>query len=147
MADTLQHQAAAYPLPVYSFKVTVGGETLSFSEVTGLVAERETVTYRHGLSYAEGEALSVPQLTKYVPVTMKRGVVRGRADLYRWYGSAEPRPVDVALGDATGTPVVIWRLTRAVPIKLAIADFNASANEVSVETLEVMAAGISVEYA
>ena len=36
-----------YPIPRYHFQVDWGGSKLSFTEVTGLVMEREKIEYRH----------------------------------------------------------------------------------------------------
>ena len=54
MAESKSDQA--YPLAAYNYRVTVAGTTMSFSEVSGLAVEYEKVTYRHGLSFREGES-------------------------------------------------------------------------------------------
>ena len=73
MADSTEIQRASYPLPVYSFRVTVDGVSMSFSEVSGIKVEYGSVTYRHGLSYAEGEQVTRFHIDSYTPVTLKRG--------------------------------------------------------------------------
>jgi len=55
MADSKAFQQAQYPLVAYNYRVTLDGQTASFSEVTGLAVSYETTTYRHGLSFVEGE--------------------------------------------------------------------------------------------
>ena len=57
MAETKIDQKARYPLPVYNFRVTIDGTSMSFSEVSGINLEYDTVTYRHGLSFWEGEGI------------------------------------------------------------------------------------------
>ena len=59
-----------YPLPVYNFRVTIGEDLVSFSEVSGLVMEYETITYQHGLSFMEGEGIRRFVYKKFIPVTM-----------------------------------------------------------------------------
>ena len=49
--------SAPLPVPAYSFRVTVGGQSAGFSEVSVLTIERDTVSYSHGLSHWEGERL------------------------------------------------------------------------------------------
>ena len=39
--------AQDYPLPRFHFRVEWGGAKISFTEVTGLVMEREKIEYRH----------------------------------------------------------------------------------------------------
>ena len=48
MAQDKQDIKATYPLPSYNYRVTVGSDVLSFSEVSGLSVEHEPVTYKHG---------------------------------------------------------------------------------------------------
>ena len=138
--------ATAPPLPSYSFLATVGGESAGFSEVSGLAIERDTVSYSHGLSHWEGEALITYPSTKHRQLSLKRGVVAGDGSFFQWLvgSDAEPRPMDVSLVGADGAPKVIWRIKEAIPIRLTGPSLNASSNEVALDTLDVMAAGISV---
>jgi phage tail-like protein len=134
------------PLPVYSFRVTVGGESAGFSEVSGLTIERDTVTYSHGLSHWEGEKLITYPSGKHRQISLKRGVVAGDGSLYDWLvgADAESRPMDVSLIDAEGAPQVTWRIKTAIPIRMAAPTFGAASNEVAISTLDVMVAGVSV---
>ena len=67
MAETKDFLKANYPLPAYNFRVTVDGRSMSFSEVSGINIEYETLTYRHGLSFLEGETIQKFFYEKYVP--------------------------------------------------------------------------------
>ena len=58
MSESAASQRAKYPLAAYNFRVTVGGSAMSFTEVSGLVREYQTLTYKQGLSYWEGEAIT-----------------------------------------------------------------------------------------
>lgn len=137
----------APPLPAYSFRATVGGQSAGFAEVTGLAVERETVTYSHGLSHWEGEALLTFPSRRHRQISLKRGVVPGDGSFYDWLvkAEAEARPMDVSLCDATGTPRIIWRINQAVPIRLTAPGFDARSNEVAIDTLDVMVSGVTVE--
>lgn len=147
MAQSPDSQRATYPLPAYNFRVDVGGVTMSFSEVSGIDVEYETVTYRHGLSFSEGETVKKFYYEKYVPITLKRGTVIGANDLYEWLKTKELRHMAVSLCDESGAAVVTWIIRKAVPVKLSAPTLNAASNEVAIEALEVQAAGISVEHA
>lgn len=142
MADT-----SGYPLPAYSFLVTVGGATLSFAEVSGIEIKRETTTYRHGLSYTEGEDIVSFDFDAFIPITFKRGIARGRSELYAWVDARDLRPVDVSLVDETGAVVVTWHIAKAVATKLSAPTLDARSNEVAIESLEIMGRAIALEHA
>lgn len=148
MADKKDFQNANYPLPAYNFRVTVGEETVSFLEVSGVNLECETVTYRDGLSFWEGESIKSFHYNKYVPITLKKGTVKGRNFFYEWINekSTSARSMEVNLCDEKGEPVVTWKIATAVPVKLLAPDFDANTNDVSIESLELMVAGISIVH-
>lgn len=144
MAVSTATQRSRYPVMAYNFRVTVGSSTASFAEVSGLKREFETVTYRHGLSFREGEDITKYYLAKYEPITLRRGVFRGAASLYDWVDAKEDRAITIALCDELGYPVVEWKIERAVVKKIDAPSFDAKAGEVAVDSIEVMAAGISI---
>ncbi len=139
--------ASAPPLPVYSFRVTIGGQSAGFTEVTGLSIEVDTVTYVHGLSHWEGETLITYPSKKHRQVSLKRGVVAGDGGFFDWLvgADAEARPMDVSLIDATGAAKVTWRVQAAIPTRLTGPSFSAASNEVAIDSLDVQVAGVSVE--
>ena len=157
MAETTGYQKSNYPLPVYNFRVTLEGIAMSFSEVSGITLEYQTVTYRHGFSAQEGERIEKYYYEKYVPVTLKKGTVHTplkkggeqRIDsIYKWVKDNSRRPgvMEVSLCDEQGVPVVSWRIGKAVAVKLQAPTFDAGSNEVAIESLEIMAANISIEH-
>lgn len=146
MAETAVAQRTRYPLAAYNFRVTVAGVAMSFSEVTGLAIEYETVTYRHGLSFLEGEGITKFRYDKYVPVTLKKGVVRGLTPLRDWLTASAAKAVDVSLCDEQGTPVVTWHIGKALAVKLEAPAFVASGNDAAIETLELRATRITLEH-
>jgi phage tail-like protein len=146
MAETPAFQKKHYPLPAYNFRVTVNGVTESFAEVSGIVLECETVTYRHGLSFWEGETLTRYAYPKYIPVSLKKGTVAGSGFFYDWIKARSAvRPMEISLCDGNGQPMVVWRIARAVPVKLEVPTFDAGASQVAIEKLDLMVSGISVE--
>jgi len=146
MAHSIAAQAAAYPLAAYNFRVTVGSVAMGFAEVTGLTRQYETLTYRHGLSFWEGEDITKFRHDKYVQITLKKGVVAGATALYEWLDSVDRKPLSVSLCDERGEAVVTWQIKKALIVKLDAPALQASSNESAIETLTLMATGISVEH-
>ena len=145
MAHSLSVQATSYPLAAYNFRVTVGSVAMGFTEVTGLTRQFETLTYRHGLSFAEGEQIVRWRIDQYGDMSLRRGVVKGMPELRAWLESGELRPITVSLCDADGLPVVSWRVQKALPVKLDAPALQADANGAAIETLALKVAGIEVE--
>ena len=145
MALSAAEQAGRYPLVAYNFRVTVADVAMSFTEVGGLAREFETLTYRHGLSFVEGEAITRFRIDKYGPLTLKRGMVKGLVPLQQWLESGESRPISVSLCDEGGLPVITWRIQKAVPTKLEAPALQAAGNDAAIETLTLMVAGITIE--
>ena len=145
MSETAAEQRARYPLAAYNFRVTVGDAAMSFTEVSGLVREHQTLTYKHGLSYWEGESIVKFRYDKYVQVTLKKGVVAGATKLYEWLDSLDKKNLNVSLCDETGKAVVTWKIKKALVVKLEAPSLQASGNEPAIETLTLMASGITVE--
>lgn len=160
-----------YPIPVYNFQVSLFNSgilgipglklgqgdpiSLGFTEVNGLNMEREHVVYKHGFSFLTGYDIIKAQ-PKTVTVTLKRGIVKDQDQLAKWYAPGfnlldslfgnQKKDIMIVLCDEEGVPLVSWKLRAAIPIKLEAPGFNASSNEVAIETLEVVGASLTVEY-
>ncbi len=145
MADSQEYQSAAYPLMAYNFRVTIDGQSMSFAEVAGLQREHQTLAYRHGLSHWEGARVVKFRNDKFVTVTMKRGTVPSGAFLYTWLESRALSSLSVSLCDRRGLPLVTWHIAKAIPVKLMGPELDAMSGAVAVDSLEVDAAGISIE--
>ena len=70
MSESIAAQRTTYPLAAYNFRVTIGDIAMGFTEVSGLARGYETITYKHGLSYWEGESITKFRYDKYVPITL-----------------------------------------------------------------------------
>jgi phage tail-like protein len=134
-----------YPLTAYNFRVSVGGTAMGFCEVSGLAVEYGALTYKHGLSFHEGELIQLYRQEKFVAVTMHKGIVRGATGFYDWFKSMDVRNMDVSLCDEDGMPAVTWHIGKALPMKISAPTLNADKDEVAIDTFELMAAGISIE--
>jgi phage tail-like protein len=157
MAQDKKQIQASYPLPVYNYRVTVlNGSAplvLSFAEVSGLSIAYEPVTYQHGLSFITGVQI-IPGMRQPTRLTMKRGVVKSQAQLYSWLYNVAHNPlfsnakrdILIDLCDEAGRPVIRWTVQGALPTKLDAPTFDANSNEVAIETLELAAHGLQVDY-
>ena len=147
MATSPATQAAQYPLAAYNFRVSVDGVTMGFAEVSGLAREYQTLTYRHGLSAWEGEAITKFRIDKFRPMTLKKGVIHS-ADhqaLLVWLAETTSRNMVVSLCDEQGVAVVNWKIGKALLTKIEAPALNASGNDAAIDTLGLMVAGVTVE--
>jgi phage tail-like protein len=157
MAQSKAEIKAGYPLPVYNYRVTILDDTaalaISFSEVSGLSMEYEPVTYKHGFSFVMGSIL-IPGMRQPTRLTLRKGIVKGNDFLYDWISKSHNEPgyektrrdVLIDLCDETGQAVVRWTVKSAFPIKLDAPGFDAESNEVAIESIELIAHDLTVDY-
>jgi len=138
----------SYPLALYNFRVVVDTQSMSFSEVSGIVVEYEHVVYRHGLSFLEGEEIATFRFDSFVPLTLRRGTIADSDALYlqRWLKKRSMRRMEIFLCNHAGESVMAWQIAKAIAVKLSAPTFDAKANEVAIDTLEVQARGISLVH-
>ncbi len=135
-----------YPLPVYSYRIIVNGnETMSFSEVSGLEIDHDHVLYRHGFSWITGDHLIRGQ-RKPIKVTLKRGLVKKRNDLYNWIKSGDKKDIRIELCDEAGLAAVSWDISRALPFKMDAPSFSASTNDIAIESLDLVAHDLRITH-
>ena len=157
MALTKEQIKTDYPLPIYNYRVDVNGESISFSEVSGLELSFETITYKE--SYVDSgrvgpNIMYMPGQIQPVNISLKKGFVQGKSIpvFYNWINDIELNRVDkrdivVHLLDETGSTVVSWKVIDAFPTKLSAPGFDASSNEVAIESMELMAFRVTMEEA
>ena len=153
MAMTKDQIKTAYPLPVYNFRVEIDGQTVGFSEVTGLSIAYETITYVESPTAGPGpRMMHMPGKPTPTKLTLKKGLVSGVsvAALYTWVNSiqlnrVQKKDIVIRLCDETGNAVVSWKVQNAFPTKLDAPAFTASSNDVAIETIELMADGIAMQ--
>lgn len=138
MALTKEEITTNYPLPAYNYQVSVDGNSMSFSEISGLSIEYEEITYRHGFSWIMGDNL-IRGRRNPVKLTLKRGVVKDRDQLYEWLDDGGKKDIKIDLCDEKGTPLISWKISRALPLKMEAPSFSSSTNEVALESLELIA--------
>lgn len=146
MALPANVQRTSYPLALYNFRVKVAETSMSFTEVSGIAVEHQQITYRHGLSFAEGEAIETFSFDKFATITCKRGVILGQDPLFLhdWLKKRDLRSMEVSLYDERGQPVLAWKIAAAVPVSLKAPTFSAGTNDAVIDTVELRARGVSV---
>lgn len=138
-----------YPLPRYHFEVDWGGSKLSFTEVTGLVMEREKIEYRHSAS-KDFNKIAMPGLVKNNNLTLKRGKFEGDSEFNTWLDAVanerveERRDVTIRLLNEKHLPVAAWTAARCFAVKLTAPDLKSDANEVAIESIEVAHEGLKL---
>jgi phage tail-like protein len=156
MATSKADVKANYPLPVYNYKVDIGQTTVAFSEVSGLNLAYETTTYKESSTEAgkvSPKVFRMPAQAVTTTLTLKKGLVpaKNKAALFDWISTislnqVEKEDIVISLCDETGTAVVTWTVTNAFPTKLDVPTFDANSNDVAIESMELMADDVLINY-
>ncbi len=134
------------PYRSYNFLVEIDGITRAgFRECSGLDTTQDPIDYREG-----GEPLHVrklPGLVKYSNISLKRGITDD-AELWAWRktvmdGKVERKNGSIILLDDTGAEKLRWNFVEGWPSKWTGPTFNATGNEVAIETLEIAHEGVT----
>lgn len=138
-----------YPIPRFHFQVDWGGQKISFTEVTGLVMEREKIEYRHSDS-KDFNKISMPGMVKNNNITLKRGKFEKDFDFNSWLDEIANervggrRDIVIRLLNEKHTPVAVWSATRCFPVKVTASDLKSDANEIAVESIEIAHEGLKL---
>jgi phage tail-like protein len=137
------------PFRAFNFRVEFDGLTVgSFSECSGLTAEGDSVDYREGTDIPL-TVRKLMALRKYTNVVLKRGYTTNN-ELWNWYknvanGIADRRSGSIILMDEERNEVMRWQVENAWINKIEAPTFNATANEVAIESCELIHEGLSLE--
>lgn len=145
-----------YPLPKFHFQVEWGENLkIGFTEASGLDFETEVIEYREGNNKKYNKTKQ-PGLTKFSNVTLKRGTFEGNFEYYKEWrktylfqegnqtGSQYRRTVTLKLLNESHEPIITWKLLNAWPSKIQSTDLKADANEVAIETMELVHEGLEI---
>jgi phage tail-like protein len=141
-----------YPLPKFHFQLDWGGTRIGFTEVSGLDFETEVIEYREGSSPTYNKSKQ-PGLTKYTNVTLKRGTFLGDFEYFEQWKKTMMfqegkekfrRDVTIRLLDEEHQPIISWALSKAWPSKVQSTNLKSDANEVAIETIELVHEGLSI---
>lgn len=136
----------AYPHGRFRYKVEIDGLNAGgFSEVTGFDASIDVIEYREGDMVTT--PMKLPGLKKYGNITLKQGLADSMV-LYNWIiagvnGAVQRKTITITLLDEEGAPAASWQVINAWPMKYTAPDFNATASEVAIETLEIAHEGMT----
>lgn len=138
---------ATYPFTRFKYKVEIPGVgAAGFSEVTGFDASIDVVEYRNGAD-KPSTPQKLPGLRKYSNITLKWGVTDNKA-VYDWIAGwilkqGERKDISVTLLDDEDADKATWTITAAWPIKYTAPEFNATASEVAMESVEIAHEGLT----
>jgi phage tail-like protein len=137
------------PFRAFNFRVEFDGLTVgSFSECSGLTSEGDAVDYREGTDIP----LTVRKLVglrKYTNIMLKRGYTTN-GELWAWYknianGIPDRRNGSIILQNEEHAEVMRWSVENAWINKIEAPTFNATANEVAIESCELIHEGLTLE--
>lgn len=130
------------PLRGFNFRIELDNTSVaSFREASGLTLNTDPVDYREGTD----TWLSVRKLTgltKNTNITLKRGITKNK-DLWNWYrnilnGVEDRRNGAIVLQDEQHNDVLRWQFQNGWITKWEGATMNATSNDVSIETIEIV---------
>ncbi len=135
------------PYAQYNFLVEIDGVTRAgFTEVGGLTTEQDAIDYRDGNETATVRKL--PGLRKYSNITLKRGFTQDK-ELWQWRkttidGLTERRSGSIVLLDEARNEVLRWNFSEGWIIKWEGPALKATANEIAIESLEIVHEGLEL---
>ena len=154
MAYTKELIKQNYPFPAYNYRVEIAGETVSFSNVSGLSIGFEAHTYKESPSAGDKAGpvvMRMPAQQADVKITLKKGLVKSKSmtTLYKWIrdikiNQIEKKDILIHLLDEAGGPIITWNVINAFPTKLDAPSFDATSNDVAIETMELTADNILI---
>ena len=135
------------PFRGFRFKVQIDGITKAgFREVAGLDVANDAVDYRDGDEATRLRKLA--GLQKFSNITLKRGITTDQ-DLWKWRSTIMDGKIkdnrkngQIIVLDDEGNEAAEWTFTDGWPTKLTFPTFNATANEVAIDTLEITHEGL-----
>lgn len=134
------------PYRAFHFKVELDGITRAgFREASGLDASNDPIEYREGTDTMT--ARKMPGLAKYSNVTLKWGHTTDD-DLWKWRkqvidGKIQRKNFSIVVIDEDGSEKTRWNFVNGWPSKWTGPSFNATGNEVAIETLEIAHEGVT----
>ncbi|MFP5284183.1 MAG: phage tail protein [Thermoanaerobaculia bacterium] len=136
------------PFRSFNFAVEIDGiARAGFRECSGLDASSDPIDHREG---TEGPtARKLPGLVKYSNITLKWGMTDDH-ELWDWRkkamtGKVERKNGSIVLLDDTGAEKMRWNFREGWPTKWTGPSFNATGNEVAIETLEIAHEGLELQ--
>jgi phage tail-like protein len=136
------------PYRSFNFRVEIDGITAgSFRECTGLAADTTVVEYREGTDFSRSPRKLIGQLS-YTNIVLKRGYTNDH-QLWDWHrnivnGIPDKRNGSIILMDEARNDVLRWNFENGWIKRIEGPSFNAAANEVAIETVEIVHEGVEL---
>lgn len=135
------------PFRGFNFIVEIDGVARAgFRECSGLDTTQDVVEYREGNELITPRKL--PGLAKYANVSLKGGVTDDKS-LWTWRktaidGKVERKNGSIVLLDDAREEKKRWNFREGWPSKWTGPTFNATSNDVAIETLEIAHEGLEL---
>lgn len=136
------------PYQNFNFLIEIDGiARAGFTECSGVTTDTDAIDYREGAD----PVLNVRKLAglrKYTNISLKRGYTKDKS-LWEWRkkiinGLMDRRGLDIVLLDEARNEVLRWRVREAWISKWDSGPFNAKANDVVIETVELIHEGLEL---
>lgn len=133
------------PYRSYRFRIEIDGlERAGFRECSGLDFTHDPVEYREGPDPLTARKL--PGLIKYSNISLKWGLSDDK-ELWDWRkeamdGTVKRKNGSIVLLDDANEEKMRWNFREGWPSKWTGPSFNATGNEVAIETLEIAHEGL-----
>jgi len=137
------------PYRAYNFLVEIDNVARgAFSEAGGLTADGDSADYREGTDL-QANVRKLPGLRKFSNITLKRGYTQDKA-LWQWYvnvmnGVEDRRNVTIVLMNERREAVLRWHIENAWINKIEGPALKAAGNDVSMESVELVHEGLTIE--
>ena len=138
------------PLPVFCFHVKLDfmGSEGFFKSVSGLRYETEVVPVREGGQNTT--TFQLPGAVKWSNIVLKMGFTKDSASsgMLQWRkewtepGGGKRSGGTITQLDTAMNRVMSWTFVRGFPVKWELSEFDASKNELAIETLEIAHEGL-----
>ncbi len=129
------------PYRGFNFKIEIDGiHRNGFRECSGLDAATAPVDYREG-DQKGNVVTKLTGLNTYSAITLKWGITDDKS-LWEWrdkviQGKTERKNISIILMNEAGEEKKRWNLVEAWPSKYQAPAFNATSNDVAIETIEI----------
>ncbi len=138
------------PYRSFNFRIEIDGLSIaSFSEVSGLTADGDSVDYREGKD-GMNSVRKLVGLRKYGPITFKRGC-RLDSSFWDWFGQvatgqpAARRNGSIVLRDETQKDVMFFNFVNGFINKIEGPHMSAAGNEIALESAELIHEGLTLK--
>lgn len=145
-----------WPVTAFHFRATIGGQQISFQEISGLDDEVDAVEYRHGDSPSLYKMQS-NGLRKASTLTFKKATFADGDELNEMWAQNDEfdytstgtgrQDILVEMLDEAGDIVQSWNFINCIPRKFTGATLKSDSSDVAVESIEFAHEGYKSEFA